>query len=199
MSGLTRTQEIQMMEMFKQIMKKLDESHKDIVESLSKKMDENHQSLKESFQSVRESVSKKLDECHNSTIEVLDRTIAESRKFGEKLRREREQREQASQKMDDNKPETKEVPEEEHLEPNELPLDDDQMEIEEIPENKNMEPTNPEPKDSGEKKIQIIKEKKKVKMEERRTLRPRKARAVSYTHLSTIVYNPGRTCVCCDK
>ena len=50
------------------------------------------------------------------------------------------------------------------------------MEIEEIPSNKSTEPTNPEPKDRGEKKIQIIKEKKKVKMEERKTLRPRKAR-----------------------
>ena len=53
---------------------------------------------------------------------------------------------------------------------------DDRREIEEIPENKNTEPTNPEPKENRGKKIQMIKDKEEAKMEERRTLRPRKAR-----------------------
>ncbi|KAI0221854.1 hypothetical protein L0F63_007489, partial [Massospora cicadina] len=51
-----------------------------------------------------------------------------------------------------------------------------QMEVEEVPEDKNMEQASPEPEDSGEKKIQIIQETEEVKMEERRTIRPRKAR-----------------------
>ena len=115
------------------------------IEEGQKKMEEGQKRIIEGQKSMKESLCRKLDECHNNMREVIDRTITESRKFGEKLRREREQREQASQKIDGNKPETKEVPEKEHSEPDELPLDDDQMEIEEIPENKNIEPTSPEP------------------------------------------------------
>ena len=101
-----------------------------------------------SLQEGQKSINQKL----NAMNKKMDETIEESRKFGEKLRREREQREQSNPKRDD------------------------QMEVEEVTEGKNMEPTNPEPEDSGGKKIQISQEKEEVKMEERRTLRPRKAR-----------------------
>ena len=103
------------------------EGNRSIIESLqsmNKKMDENLQSLKE-----------------------------DNRLFREKLRREREQREQSNPKIDDK-----------------------QMEVEQVPEDKNIEQASPEPKDSGEKKIQIIQDKEEVKIEERRTVRPRKAR-----------------------
>ena len=118
MSGLTRAQKIEMMGWMKELMEgfqslkedqrsvketiqSMIEDNRSLKEDFCKKLDEGRQSLEGSFQSLREGVSKKLDECHNSTIEVLDRTIEESRKFEEKLRREREQRERASQKIED--------------------------------------------------------------------------------------------------
>ena len=39
-----------------------------------------------------------------------------------------------------------------------------------------MEPASPEPKENKEKKIRMIQDKEEAKIEERRTLRPRKAR-----------------------
>ena len=56
MSGLTGEQRIEVMEMLRQIMKK---------------MDENHQSLKEGLQSV----SKKLDDCNKDLRESTSRSI----------------------------------------------------------------------------------------------------------------------------
>ena len=55
-------------------------------------------------------------------------------------------------------------------------MNDDQMEVEEVPEDKNSEQVSPKPEENGEKRIQIIKETEEVKMEERRTMRPRKTR-----------------------
>ena len=48
--------------------------------------------------------------------------------------------------------------------------------IDKTMEDKNMEQANPKPEESEGKKIQIIKETEEVKMEERRTMRPKKTR-----------------------
>ena len=50
---------------------------------------------------------------------------------------------QSSPKIDDDKPETEEVPEKEDLEPNNLQMSDDQMEVEELPKDKNSEQVSP--------------------------------------------------------
>ena len=52
---------------------------------------------------------------------------------------------------------------------------DDQMEVKELPEDENTEQVSPKLKDNGIKN-QVIKEKEEVKMEERRTMRPKKTR-----------------------
>ena len=103
MSGLTRAQEIEMMRMmesFADAMKKslnrMEESQKSIKEGLNR--------IEEGQKSMRESLCKKMDEI-----------IEENRESTEKFRREREQREQASQKIDNNKPETEEIPENKNI------------------------------------------------------------------------------------
>ena len=85
---------------------------------------------------------------------------------------------------------------------------ENQMEIEEIPSNKSTEPASTEPKENREKKIQMIQKTKdkeienhmSKKKEERRTLRPRKARvtteSVSYTHLDVYKRQGLGTAIC---
>ena len=68
------------------------------------------------------------------------------------------------------------IPSNKKMEQSNQKIEDNQMEIEEVPEDKNIEQVNPEPEERENKKIQIIQETEEVKMEERRTVRPRKAR-----------------------
>ena len=107
----------------------------DMLKQMMKKMDVNLQSLKED--------NRVLKEGQRSINEKLQSMIEDTRESTEKLRREREQREQSNPKIDDK-----------------------QMEIEKVPEDKNMEQASPEPEDSGEKKVQIIQKTEEVKMEE---------------------------------
>ena len=124
MWGLTKAQETELLEKMREMM---EENCKKMVES-----------IKEDNRLFRESISRSIES-----------TIEDGRKFRERLRKEREQSmEQSSQKIEDNEPQT-----------------------EELPEDENMEQVSPKPEDGGEKETQIIK-----KMEERRIIRPKKTR-----------------------
>ena len=120
---------------------------RDRFKMVMEKIEESNRSMVESLKEDFQSLKEDLSK---KLDEDLQLTIEENKKFREKLRREREQ---SNPKIDDN-----------------------QMEVEEVHEDKNMEQVSPKPEESEKKKIQIIKETEEVKMEEKRTIRPKKTR-----------------------
>ena len=80
MSGLTEATKIEMMEMFKRIMKK---------------MDDNLQLMKENNRSLKEDLCKKWDDCQKDLRESISRSVdaikEDNRLFIGKSRKEREQ------------------------------------------------------------------------------------------------------------
>ena len=120
----------QMMESMNKKMDETSQSTKEELATINRKIEDgqrstkeenrkNIESLKEDNRSLKEELNNKIEETSQSTNQKIGRTIEENRKFGEKLRREREQ---SNPKIDDNR-----------------------MEVEKVPEDKNMEQASPEP------------------------------------------------------